>query len=103
MYLRVLFLQEQVSDLRVQEFLRELMVGVAAPSDFVGSILLKIFHSVKGEDVEQVCLYVETTLPCLRLLISLSLEFISCMLLLFTSFTCLIFLYASYIYLLGIV
>ena len=30
---RVLFLREQVRDLRVQEFLRELVVGVATPSD----------------------------------------------------------------------
>ena len=30
---RVLFLREQVRDLWVQEFLRELVVGVAAPSD----------------------------------------------------------------------
>ena len=29
----VLFLQEQPRDLRVQEFSRELVVGVAAPSD----------------------------------------------------------------------
>ena len=36
--LHVLFLREQVRDLRVQEFLRELIVGVAAPSDLVGSL-----------------------------------------------------------------
>ena len=41
-------------DLRVQEFLRELVVGVAAPSDLARSILVKILHFVKGEDVEQV-------------------------------------------------
>jgi len=34
----VLFLREQVRDLRVQEFLRELVVGVAAPSDLTGSL-----------------------------------------------------------------
>ena len=33
----VLFLREQVRDLWVQEFLRELIVGVAVPSDLVGS------------------------------------------------------------------
>ena len=40
---RVLFLQEQVRDLRVQEFLRELIVGVVAPSDLVGSIFVESF------------------------------------------------------------
>jgi len=30
---RVLFLREQVRELRVQDILRELVVGVAAPSD----------------------------------------------------------------------
>ena len=37
------------------EFLRELVVGVAAPSDLAGSILVKILHSVEGGDAEQVC------------------------------------------------
>ena len=32
----VLFLWEQVWDLQVQEFLRELVVGVVAPSDLAG-------------------------------------------------------------------
>jgi len=41
-------LQEQVRDLRVQEFLRELVVGVAAPSDLVGSILVKSFIVLKA-------------------------------------------------------
>jgi len=50
----VLFLWEQVKDLRVQEFLRELIVGIEVPSDLVGSILLEILHSVEGGDVEQV-------------------------------------------------
>ena len=48
------------------------LVGVAAPSDPVGSILVEILHSVEGGDVEQVCSNLETILPCLRLL-SLSL------------------------------
>ena len=52
--LRVLFLREQVKDLPVQEFLRKLIVGVATPSDLVGSILVEILHSVEGRDVEQV-------------------------------------------------
>ena len=52
MGLHVLFLQEQVKDLQVKEFLGEFVVGVAAPSDFAGSILVKIFHCSEGEDVE---------------------------------------------------
>ena len=47
---RVLFLREQVKDLQVQECLRELVVGVAAPSDSVESILVKILDSVEGGD-----------------------------------------------------
>ena len=39
----MLFLREQVRDLLVQEFLRELVVGVVAPSDLTGSILLESF------------------------------------------------------------
>ena len=34
----VLFLREQVRDLRVQQFLRELVLGVVAPSDLAGSL-----------------------------------------------------------------
>jgi len=71
--LRVLFLWEQVRDLRVQEFLRKLVVGVAAPTDIAGSIIVKILHSVEGGDVEQVCSNLKIILLCLRLLISLSL------------------------------
>ena len=48
------FLREQVRDLRVQEFMRELVVGVVAPSDLAGSILVKNFHCGEGGDVEQV-------------------------------------------------
>ena len=51
----MLFLREQVRDLRVQEFLRELVVGVAASSDLFGSIIVEIFHSGEGGGVEQVC------------------------------------------------
>ena len=51
---RVLFLREQVRDLRVQEFLRELIVGVVAPGDLAGSTIVKIFHSGEEENVEQV-------------------------------------------------
>ena len=50
----------------------ELVVGVTAPSDPVGSFLVEILHSVEGGDVEQVCSNIETNLLCLRLL-SLSL------------------------------
>ena len=53
--LHVLFLREQVRDLRVQEFLRKLVVGVAVPSDLAGSIIVEILHSGEGGDVEQVC------------------------------------------------
>jgi len=53
----------------------------------VGSILVKILHSVEGGDVEQGCSNLETILPCLQLLISLSLTcvYIYCMLILFIS------------------
>ena len=44
------------------------LVGVAAPSDPVGSFLVEILRSVEGGDVEQVCSNLETNLPCLRLL-----------------------------------
>ena len=62
------------------------LVGVAAPSDLVGSFLVEILHSVEGGDVEQVCSNLEIILPCLRLLsLYLSLVFISCMLILSSS------------------
>ena len=41
-------------DLRVQEFLRELIVSVTAPSDLAGSIIVKILHCGEGGDIEQV-------------------------------------------------
>ena len=49
-----------------KEFWCELVVGVAAPSDPVGSSIVEILHSVEGGDVEQVCSNLETNLPCLR-------------------------------------
>jgi len=59
------------------------LVGVAAPSDPVGSFLVEILHSVEGGDVEQGCSNLETNLSCLRLLfLYLSLVFISCLCLL---------------------
>ena len=70
------FLREQVRNLRVQEFLRELVIGVEVPSDLAGSIIVEILHSGEGRDVEQVCSNLETNLPCLRLLISLSYLFL---------------------------
>jgi len=106
----VLFLREQVRDLQVQEFLRKLVVGVAAPSDLTGSILVEILHSVEGQDVEQVCSSFETILPCLWLLISLFLSylcFISCMLILlsflYAWYTCVLLLYDWVICLLTLV
>ena len=62
---RVLFLREQVRDLRVQEFLRELVVRVAAPSDLAGSFIVEILHSVEGGDIEQVCSNLRTIRLCL--------------------------------------
>jgi len=50
----VLFLSEQVRDLRVQEFLSELVVSVVTPSDIAGLIIVKILHCGKDGDEEQV-------------------------------------------------
>jgi len=50
----LLFLREQVRDLRVQEFLKELVVGVETQSDLTRSFIVKILHSDEGGDVEQV-------------------------------------------------
>jgi len=50
----VLFFREQVRDLRVQELLWELVVGFAAPSDFVGSFIVEFLQSGEGGDIEQV-------------------------------------------------
>ena len=78
----VLFLQEQVSDLRVQEFLKELVIGFAAPSDFAGSIMVKILHSGEGGDVEQVTrTSKQFSRVCDCLFFSTHLCFISCILL----------------------
>ena len=63
-------------DLWVQEVLREFVVGVGTLGDLAGSIIVKILHSVEGGNVEQVCSNLEIILPCLRLLISLSLMFV---------------------------
>ena len=50
----MLFLREQKRDLPVQEFLRELVAGVAVPSDLAGSIIVKILYCDEGGNVEQV-------------------------------------------------
>ena len=68
-------------------------IGVVAPSDPVGWILVEILHSVEGGDVKQGCSNLETNLPCLQLLsLFLSLVIISCMHTLLISFICLIYL-----------
>jgi len=41
------------------------LVGVAVPSDPVGSFLVKILYNVEGGDVEQGCSNLKTNLPCL--------------------------------------
>ena len=38
---------------RCVEFLREFVVGVATPSDFARSFIMKILHNGEGGDVEQ--------------------------------------------------
>jgi len=43
-----------VRDLRVQEFLRELIIGVAALDDLAVLILVEILYSGKGGNVKQV-------------------------------------------------
>ena len=65
------------------------LVGVAAPSDLVGSILVKILYSIEGGDVEQVCSNLETNLSCLRVLsLSLTCLYLACY-------------YCVYLYMLG--
>ena len=58
-----------------------------APSDLTGSILLEIFHSVEGGDIEQVCSNLEILFPVFAIahLFLSHLSFISCMLILFIS------------------
>ena len=45
------FLWEQVRNLKVQDFLREL-ASVAAPSDLTESVIVKILHCGEDGDVE---------------------------------------------------
>jgi len=80
--LYVLFLWEQVRDLRIQEFLRELVVGVAAPSDLEGSILVKILHRGEGRDVGQMALaskQFSRVCDCLSLPLSLMFIHLACL------------------------
>ena len=60
----VLFLREQVRDLRVVEFLRELVVGIAAPSDLARLFLVKILHCGEDGDFSSGS-HLETNLLCL--------------------------------------
>ena len=78
------------------------LVGVAAPSDPVGSFLVKILHSVEGGGVEQGCSNLKTNLPCLRLLsLSLTLVYI---LLAYIAFIFIFFIYLVLnLFMLGIV
>jgi len=96
-----------VRNLRVQEFLRELIVGVAAPSDLAGSILVKIFYCGEGEDVEQVARtskQFSRVCDCSSLSLSLnSLVFNILHVFIILIFICLIFICALLIYLLEIV
>ena len=73
----VLFLWKQLRDLRVQEFLRELIVGVATPSDFAKLFIVKILHSGEGGDVEQVA---QTSKQFSRVCDCLSLSHLPCVL-----------------------
>ena len=64
--------------------LRELIVGVAAPSDLMGSILVEILHCGESRDVEQVARTSKQLSPVVIAHLSLnSLVFISCMLIIF--------------------
>jgi len=92
--LLVFFLREQMSNLPVQEFLRELIVGVATPSELAGSILVKILHYGKGENIEQVVRtskQISRVYDCSSLSTHLCL-YLACLLYLYSSITCLILL-----------
>ena len=68
------------------------LVGVAAPSDPVGSFYSVILYSVEGGDVEQVCRTSKQFSCVCDCSLYLSLVLIYCMLLLFIFITCLIYL-----------
>ena len=82
-------------DLRVHEFLRELIIGVAAPSDLARSFLVKILYSGEGGDVEQVT---QTSKQFSRVCDCSSLSHLTCvyifLALIVYIFICLIFTYA---------
>ena len=61
--------------MRIQEFLRQLVVDVVAPSDLAGSILVKILLYGEDGDVEQV-LEPRNKSPVFVIAYSLSLVFI---------------------------
>ena len=77
----VLFLRKQVRDLRVQEFLRELVVGVATPNNLARSIIVEILHCSEGRDVEQVARIskqISRICECLSLPLSLVFKYLAC-------------------------
>ena len=75
--LACVFLTGTSEELAGPKVLEGAVVGVAAPSDLAGSILVKILHSIKGGAVKQGCSSLERILPCLCLLsLYLSLVFI---------------------------
>jgi len=47
------FFLEWVRDLQGQELLREL-IGIVAPIDLTGLVIVEIFHCSEGEDIEKV-------------------------------------------------
>ena len=78
------------------------LIGIVAPSDLVGSIIVEILHSVEGGDVEKGCSNLKIILPCLRLLsLSLTCVYILHAYIAFI-FICLIYL-VPYCYMLGVV
>ena len=77
-----------------------LLIGVATPSDPVGSFLVEILHSVEDRDVEQGCSNLETNLPCLRLL-SLSLTCLYILHALIVHISYLLDILVPYCYMLG--
>ena len=72
------------------------LVGIAALSDPVGSILVETLHSVEGGDIEQVCSNLETNLPCLRLL-SLSLTCVYILLMLIAHISSMLDILCAYL------
>ena len=68
-------------DLRVQEFLRELVVGVATPTDLAGSIIVKILYSGECWGIEKVARtskQISHACDCLSLPLSLVFIYLAC-------------------------